>query len=49
MAVATRITRLWREWDGRSGDLTEPRSTGTPQIILSPWYDCHDFGMRVEW
>ena len=24
-------------------------STGTPQVILSPWWDCHDFANRVEW
>jgi hypothetical protein len=22
---------------------------GVPQIILSPWWDCHDFGSRAEW
>lgn len=29
--------------------LTWGDSAGVPQVILSPWYDCHDFGNRAEW
>lgn len=34
---------------GGSNSYHEALSSATPQVILSPWYDCHDFGNRTEW
>ncbi|GFZ44334.1 hypothetical protein JCM24511_02056 [Saitozyma sp. JCM 24511] len=34
---------------GGSNSYHEALATGTPQVILSPWFDCHDFGVRAEW
>ncbi|KAK4684396.1 hypothetical protein P7C73_g5781, partial [Tremellales sp. Uapishka_1] len=34
---------------GGSNSYHEALATGTPQVILSPWFDCHDFGIRAEW
>ncbi|ORX36356.1 hypothetical protein BD324DRAFT_490775 [Kockovaella imperatae] len=34
---------------GGSNSYHEGLATGTPQIILSPWADCHDCGHVVEW
>jgi hypothetical protein len=25
------------------------RRSGTPQVILSPWLDCHDMAVKAEW
>ncbi|GME30646.1 Sfi1 spindle body [Neofusicoccum parvum] len=34
---------------GGSNSYHEALAAGVPQVILSPWYDCHDFGNRAEW
>ncbi|KAI0687509.1 hypothetical protein C8Q76DRAFT_788342 [Earliella scabrosa] len=34
---------------GGSNSYHEALATGTPQVILSPWFDCHDFANRAEW
>ncbi|ORY31940.1 hypothetical protein BCR39DRAFT_557870 [Naematelia encephala] len=34
---------------GGSNSYHEALFTGIPQVIVSSWYDCHDFAVRAEW